>query len=493
MTVVRRVAGGVAVLVGIILVVVGSKGRPGELEAGPNRLVDARPGIEANNSPAVAVHPSRPEVLALANRVDTPLFSCSVALSGDGGASWRRLSFNLPAEAPNCFWPDVGFDDTGALLVLYTATGGRYNLPVSVWLQRFDGDVASGPALRITGPLGFHSNLAVQGRRVAVGWLQAGPTTVDMGEGFAPPHPLVVARSDDGGRSFAPPVAVSEADRLVALPSVVMGPDQQLIVGALDLGDDVLDYEARHDSQAGPPDDGRWRVVAWTSNDDGATFGPLAVVADDLVIPQRIIVNLGPRPGFGRDPQSGRLYATWDAGRGDERDVFLAWSDDSGRTWAPPTRVLRRAGTQTLPAVSVSPGGRVDVVFYDRGREPEDVLAEVALASSWDGGRSFTVSTVSDRSFDSRIGFGSAQGIPVIASQMASVSEPDRAVVVWTDTRKGTIDSNREDVAVAAVTVREPQGVRWPLLVLGAVIWTGGVVLILRRRSAGGPAGKSSL
>jgi len=372
----------------------------------------------------------------------------------------------------------VGFDAEGSLLVLYTSTGGRFNLPVSVWLQRFEAETPAGPAVRVTGPLGFHAGLGVDGRRVAVAWLQAGPTTVNKPEGFAPPHTLVVARSPDGGRRFSPPVSVGGAERLVALPTVVMGPERQVTVGALDLGDDLLDYEARHDSQGGPPDEGRWRVVAWTSQDDGASFGPTSIVADDLVIPQRIIVNLGPRPDFGRDPRTGRLYATWDAGQGDDRDVFLASSNDAGRTWAPPTRVAPRAGTQTLPAVSVSTDGRVDVAFYDRGREPEDVLAEVVLASSWDGGSSFVTATVSDRSFDSRVGFGSAQNIPVIASQMATVSEPDRSLVFWTDTRKGTVDTGRQDIALAAARPRPPRGRRVPLLAFGVLLVAGGLLAV---------------
>ena len=485
MTLNRRSAGCAAVVLGVALLVVGGSTRPAAIEAEPNRFVDVRPGIEAHNSPAVAFDPSRPGVMAVADRVSSPRFSCSVSLSDDGGGSWRRVGLDLPAEAPNCFWPDVAFDDKGSLLVLYTSTGGRFNLPVSVWLQRFEAETPAGPAVQVTGPLGFHSSLGVDGRRVAVAWLQAGSTTVDKPEGFAPPHALMVARSDDGGRRFSSPVPVSEADRLVALPTVIMGTDRQVIVGALDLGDDLLDYEAGHDSQGGPPDDGRWRLVAWTSEDEGASFGPTSIVADDLVIPQRIIVNLGPRPDFGRDPRSGRLYATWDAGQGNDRDVFLASSDDAGKTWAPPRSVLRRSGTQTLPSVSVSTDGRVDVAFYDRGREPEDVLAEVVLASSWDGGGSFVTTTVSDRSFDARIGFGSAEEIPVIASQMATVSEPDRSLVFWTDTRKGTIDTGRQDIALASAEPRPPRGRRAALLAFGVLLVAGGLLAVGGQRRPG--------
>ena len=474
----RLLAGVVAALLGVALVLLGARERPAELRPGVNRFLSGdRPGIDAQNSPAVAADPRRPDVVAVANRVDTPAFSCSITTSADGGRNWRPVGFALPTDAPNCFWPDVAFDDQGRLLVLFTATGGRYNLPVGVWLQRLDEAGPVGPAVPVAGQLAFHAHLAANGKRVLATWVQAGPATVDKGVGFAPPHPLMLARSDDSGRSFHPPVRVSEDTRRVALPTVLAGPGDEVLVGALDLADDALDYEALHESQGGPPAEGRWRVVTWTSVDGGATFRPASTVAEP-VIPRRIIVNLGPAPGFARDPASGRVYATWDGGRGDERDVSLAWSDDSGATWSPPVRVAPRRRTQDLPAVGVAPDGRVDVVFYDRSRDPDDLATEVALASSWDRGRSFVTTTVSDRPFDSRIGFGSAQDMPVLSSHLAVLSRPDRALAFWADTRRGTIDTNRQDLALAVVEARPGRGVWWPPLVLGALLLVAGAALV---------------
>ena len=470
---IRTVAGLAVAVLGLALALVGAQERPPEVHPGRTSflLVD-RPGIEAHNTPSVASHPARPHVLAAANRIDTPFFGCSLALSENGGGSWRPVE--LPLAAPNCYWIDVAYAGDGSLLVLYTATGGLYNLPVSVWVQRFEGTTPAGPPVQVAGSMAFHADLVVSEGRVLVTWVQAGPATVDKPVGFAPPRALVVTRSLDGGRTFSPPVTLSEPERLVALPTVLAGKGDQVVVGALDLGDDLLDYEARHESQGGPPAEGRWRVVSWTSEDGGATFGPTATVSDDLVIPQRLIVNLGPAPGFARDPTGGRLYATWDAGRGDDRDVFLASSDDGGRTWTPARRVVRRPGTQSLPAVAVAPDGRVDVLFYDRSRDPEDRRAETVLASSWDGGGSFTAATVSDRGFDTAVGFGSAQGIPLQGSHLAVLSEPGRALAFWADTRKGTVDTNRQDVALTSVGVRPAQGPRWPLVVLGAVLFVAG-------------------
>ena len=460
-------AAGVA-LIGLGAILLGAQPGPESLHPGVPGLVNTdRPGINAHNSPAVAANGN---VIAVADRIDTPRFSCSVSVSTTAGATWEPLSLPHPPDAPDCHQPDVAVDGDGHLLVLYTATGGQFNQPVGVWLQRYDGQTASGPAVRVAPAEAVHARLAVAGTRVWVTWVQAdGAAAKPLG--FAPgPNFVMLDRSDDGGRTFASPVKVSEPDRRAVQPTpVVVG--TTLVVGALDLGDDVLDYEARHGGQGGPPADGHWQVVAWTSTDGGATFGPAVIVASNLVIPQRIIVNLAPAPSFAVDPHHpGRLYASWDAGLGDGRDVFLARSDDAGATWAPAVTVLARPRGQFLPAVAVAPDGRVDVLFYDRSADPADVLTQVTMASSTDAGKTFRAVTVSDKAFDSRIGFGSSQGIPLLGSQLALLSQDGRALAFWSDTSRGTLDTNVQDLAMASVSVQTSGTRRRVLLLTGALL-----------------------
>ena len=483
-----RAAAAAALAVGIALVALGLLwDRPAGLRPRPTVIVNTdRPGLSAHNSPAVARHPSRPGVVAVADRIDLPRFGCSVSLSSTDGASWRSLPLPLPPEAPNCFAPDVGFDADGELLVLYTATGGRFNQPLGVWLQRYQGEAPAGPPERVAGPVAFHARMAVDGPRVAVAWVQALPGAAERPLGWeAGTNPVLLIRSADGGRSFSGPVTVSEPERRVVQPTVLLGPGDDVVVGALDLGDDIDDYEARHMGQGGAPSDARWRVVAWRST-GGAPFGAAVVVAGDLAPPGRIIVNLAPAPGFARDPGTGRLYATWDAGRGDGRDVALSRSDDGGTTWSPAVAVAPGPRAQHLPAVDVAPGGRVDIAFYDRRRDPGDVMAEAVLATSNDGGRTFTTTTVSDRAFDTRIGFGGFQGIPLLGSHVAVLSGADQALVFWSDTSGGTETTGNQDLAVAAVEVSGAAGPRWPLVAAGVALALAGVVAGLALRPKGG-------
>ena len=483
----RVVAAGVVALTGLVLLALGLVSQPARLRPGTPSTVntDDRGSINAHNSPAVAVAPGpAPAAIAVADRIDTPRFSCAAWVSTTGGATWRQLSIPLPVDAPNCHQPDVAYVAPDRLLVLYTATGGPFNQPVGVWLQRFDGETPAGAAVPVAPADAFPARMAVDGSRVWVTGIQAeGAAEKPLGFGTTP-APVRLARSNDGGATFSAPVTVSEGRRVVQPSPVVLGGDR-VVVGALDLAEDFADYEGRHGGQGGPPHEGRWRLLAWTSTDAGSSFGPPVTVAGDLVPPTRLIVNLAPAPSFAADPsRDGRLYAAWDAGQGDGREVFLARSDDAGATWSAPTSVAPAPRGQFLPAVGVSPAGRVDLVFYDRRADPDDVRAQVTMASSDDGGRTFRTETVSSAPFDTRIGFGSLQGIPLLGSRLAVLSESDRALAFWADTGRGTIDTNVQDLTVVIVDVEESGRRRPVLLALGALLLGlgGGLALLARLR-----------
>ncbi len=482
----RRVglgAGAVATVAGVLAVVLGVQGRVTSLRAGPPQPVSEDPqlAINVNTSPVVATDPLRPEVLVAAGRVDAPRLDCKVMLSTTGGAAWRPLELPLPPDAANCFWPAVAFDGDGNLLVLFTPTGGTYNLPSGLWLQRFTPDFTpDGAPLQVGGPLTFQPRLAVDGRRVLAMWIRASDVRATKFLGFGPPpNPIVLARSEDGGRTFAPPVTVSEPSRLAVQPTLMIGLGDQVVVGALDLGDDRTTYESAHEGRPGPPPPARWRVVAWTSSDGGGSFGPAATVAPEVVPAQRVLIDLAPAPAFALDPARRRIYAAWESGH----DVFVSRSDDGGTTWSPPHRIGPETGAQFLPGIDVAPDGRVDVAFYDRSRDPEDVLAEVVLASSSDGGRTFpTTGVVSDRPFDSMVGSFTGENV-MLGSHLALVSRPERTTLVWADGARGNRVNNIVDLVSATVDIRPDRGARVPLVAGGLVLAALGAAALATARS----------
>jgi len=465
----------VAAVAGVAAVVLGLRGGGTTLRPRPSQPVTETPqlSIDVNTSPVLAVDARRPDVMAVAGRVDAPRLNCTVAVTTTGGDAWRPLELPPAPGVENCFWPAVAFDGDGNLLVLYTPTGGPFNLPTGLWLQRFTTELAAdGAPVRVGGALTFQPRLAVEGRRVLVAWIAATEERATKFLGFGPPpNPILLARSDDGGRTFSPPITVSEPNRLAVQPTLLAGPGGEVVVGALDLVDDRFTYQTAHEGRPGPAPSGPWRLVLWRSGDGGATFGPAATVAEGVVPPQRVLIDLAPAPAFALDPPRRRTYATWETGR----DVMLSRSDDGGTTWTPPRRVGPAAGGQFLPGVAVAPDGRVDVAYYDRSRDPDDVLAEVVLASSADGGKSFVTKVVSER-FDSMVGSFTGEDV-MLGSHVAVSAQAATTTVVWPDTTRGNRTTNVVDLVSATVEVRAGAGARVPFVAGGALLLVSAIAL----------------
>jgi hypothetical protein len=490
--------------------------------------------IDAHNSPALARNPARPDNLAVSSRVDTPFFSCGLHVSVDGGASWSKTAIPAPpGEEAKCFAPDLTYAADGTLHLSFVTLRGSGNVPNAVWVSSSkDGGRTLSDPVQVTGRLAFQVRLAadpVKPERIYMTWLQAGEVATLKFTQTG--NPIQVARSDDGGASWSDPVRVSAPPReRVIAPSPVVGPEGDLYVLYLDIGKDRLDYAGAHEGMGGPPYDGAFRLVLARSRDGGATWGE-SEITDPLDPIQRFIVFLPAFPSVAVDG-SGRVYAAFHDDRLGDSDVWLWTLDPGASNWRGPTRVndtARRDGTwQYLPKVSVSPEGRLDVVYYDRrsdsrnvgddvslrpadagrssrpalrlsghpfdlpgvsvspdGRldvvypdrppEPGNVMNHVSLQSSFDHGKSFTPALrLSSRAFDSRIGFGANEGLPDLGSRLGLISTDQGALGLWTDTRAGTPETQKQDLAKAVATIAEPEGLPEPA---EAGLRYGGLVL----------------
>jgi hypothetical protein len=278
-------------------------------------------------------------------------------------------------------------------------------------------------------------------------------------------------------------VRVNPTARSRALaPSTAVGPHGEVYVLYLDLGNDRLDYEGEHQGRGGPPYPGPFKLVLARSLDRGRTWAE-SVVEDRLVPTERFIAFLPAFPSIAVDGSDGRVYAGFHDGRLGDPDV-LVWSrPDGAAVWDGPTRVNdtpeRDGSAQYLPKLAVAPKGRLDVVYYDRRSDPKDVRNEVSLQSSFDHGESFDASIVlSGRSFDSRVGYGNERELPDIGSRLGLISDDSSAFAVWSDTRSGTIDSNKQDVGSARAVFETPtwrEVARYALLVVGMALVIAGV------------------
>ncbi|MDQ6803551.1 MAG: hypothetical protein M3065_00995, partial [Actinomycetota bacterium] len=101
---------------------------------------------------------------------------------------------------------------------------------------------------------------------------------------------------------------------------------------------------------------------------------------------------------------------------------------------------------------------------------------------------------LSARPFDSRVGSGSERGMPDLGNRLGLVSDDSRALAVWSDTRAGTVDSNKQDIAGGAAAVAEPalgDPARYILRYGGVALALAGLALLVNgvrsRRQSGRP------
>lgn len=459
----------------------------------PVTATDVATTLRANNSPVLAVDRGDPRFVAVANRLDNPI-GCALHLSGDGGRSWVPANPvpKLPAGAKRCHAPEVVIDGKGVLYFLFVGLGGLPNRPVGAYLVTSGdrGRSFSAPR-RVLGPQAFMVRMAIDRDRGAKGrlhlvWVQAGSPAPPAGLP-AGPNPVMAAFSDDGGGHFSAPVQVSDADRRRAVaPALAVGRDHAVHVAYYDLADDDRDYQGL----PGPPWEQKWSLVVATSADGGRRFGRGVVVDADIVAPGRVAPVYTMAPAALIAGSGSALWVAWTDARHGDWDVLARRSGNAGRSWAPPQRVnddaLNSGAHQHLPALSVSPGGRVDMVFFDRRNDPANLTYDVYLASSRGGLDRFAANyRLSSRPSSSRIGprYAIDPERAELGSSTAVVSLPALAVAAWTDTRNA-IASPQQDIFATELALPADPGSprRWlPALAIALVLGAMVVVALGRR------------
>ncbi len=470
----------VAVVVGLVAVIgatVSLTGGSGSTEVGATGFVNREGPIDVANSPTVAYNPAREGNVVVTYRLDRPGYSAFLSYSYDGGESWEQTILPLPRDAAVCaaspqgspcpFAPDVAFAPDGTLYVTYVNLQGNGNRPDNLWISSStDGGRTLSAPTRIAGALTFQPRVTVDpDGPIYVTWLQA--EEVGLLRFAGPPPRIVTARSEDGGRTFAPPVAVSDVHReRVVAPSPVID-DGDLVVLYQDLKGNRRDFE----NQPGPPAELPFALVLTRSTDQGRTFAQGVEFESDIIATRRFLPFLPEMPQLAAAPD-GKLYATWADGRNGDDDVFLRSSSDGGRTWTDARKVNDNGadGTaQFLPNVEVGPGDRVSVLFLDGRNDPgAKARLDAYLATSTDGGKTFDNLRLTPKSFDESIGptFGPEYGTD-FGTKLGLAAGDGQLFAAWVDTSAGTPATGRQDVNFAAVDVPEG-GSR--ALVLGALV-----------------------
>jgi hypothetical protein len=243
------------------------------------------------------------------------------------------------------------------------------------------------------------------------------------------PGGIWLAKSTDGGLSFATPVPVSTSGGLQGSAPIV-GPNSELYV-AWNIG-----Y---------PTDTG---IGFAKSLDGGQTFSAPQTIART----SRIFISgternpMFPSMAVDRSPDSpnfGNLYVAFHTNNiSGKPDAAMVTSTDGGDTWSAPILINDDGGVgaQWSPTISVDDSGNVNAFFYDRRDNPGTSLTNLYYAQSTDGGQSFGANVlVTDVPSPWHIvgdGFSISWG-----DYFSSLSIGNDALVAYTDGRDGDPDA----------------------------------------------------
>ncbi len=170
-------------------------------------------------------------------------------------------------------------------------------------------------------------------------------------------------------------------------------------------------------------------IMLTSSRDGGRTFSRVRSIIHTAPI-MFAIDTLDRANGFPQiaiDPKNKRLYVTWSDYRNGDLDVFLSSSADKGKHWTSPVRVnndpIHDGAEQFFQWLAVDPvDSSVNVVFYDRRRDPQNRKQIVVLARSGDGGRTFNNYAWTEDPFEAGgVFFGDYSGLAAYAGRVYGV------------------------------------------------------------------------
>jgi hypothetical protein len=408
----------------------------------PTNVRVSHDGHDDHAEPCLAVNPRDPRhLLAVCNHENLPPATYS---SFDGGRTWRSNGpLLLPAGFIGGGNNTVGFDGDGrglvcSLLVQPPSPSAPKGLGFSVGVWRTD-----------DGGRTFTPPVAVSGSGVGTfdhPWLAAerrSPNAVHVvwAEGTAPQllTALKYARSTDGGQTFEAPRTIASDSRGLGDAMIACGPPGSVYVIYHASPAPGRTATRRLESPA--------TVIVLRSQDRGQTFDrlvELGLTTFDISFPGTDSNTL---PAIAADPHSGLVCAAFTRHEVGARhaDILLAASRDGGRTWSRAKAVTPQDQVIYFePQVAIDAGGRIGVMAFAMAHGKVSVVLMLSEPGSLRFGPPIIITS---HPFDpAKSEFGRRW---YIGSYQALATTPGAFHPLWNDTRTG-----RMQLFTAAVRVR---------------------------------------
>lgn len=410
----------------------------------------------AQREPTVAVFGARvvvgwnDETVGLAETVRGFRHSVSYGFSGDGGATFRDAG-----ELGSTHWgadPSLAVDRNGTFyfgkMDLMSTNSAFDRIAV---FKSIDGGATFSSGVTASGPIPAQPE-ANDKPTIAVdntGGPFDGNVYVSWSLSKAGALNLRFSRSTDGGSSYSDPIELSAGGAEQASIPVV-GPAGELYVIWIRLtsGDLFIAKSV----------DGGVSFAPAVRVANASAIGELENETAQFcgrVLKGSLRAGRGPSIAVDRSdgPRRGTVYVVYAAhgAAADAADVYLTKSGDGGATWSTPSRLNDdvTANDQWLPYVVVAPNGAVAVSWYDRRLDPNNLYFDLFLRTSTDGGASFGANTKITETASPPTEINRRLGFPPYTCYHGSynfmAADASGLYVVWTDNRRirsSIVDAN---------------------------------------------------
>lgn len=261
--------------------------------------------------------------------------------------------------------------------------------------------------------------------RIYVTWtrFESSPTGAYVGS------PIYIAYSSDHGRSWSTPrpVAASEfSANQGAVPAV--GPRGELYVAFENFNtpndlDQVLVAKSL---------DGGRTFAPPAKAADVYDICPRVVFNSCSLSNSFFRVNSFPSVAV--DSRRGHVFITWGDYRLGSAKAFIVRSTDGGERWSPARAVSNESpNDQVFPWVATTPDGSPNVVYYDRRDDPDNFFLSVYVSTGRGGGLRFAPAVrVSSGPSNPDVQFGGS----FIGDYIGIAATAGRLNPIWTDTRR---------------------------------------------------------
>ncbi|MEA3477100.1 MAG: hypothetical protein U9R60_02895, partial [Bacteroidota bacterium] len=253
---------------------------------------------------------------------------------------------------------------------------------------------------------------------------------------FAPPFPIMISYTDDGGQNWSLPGQINNPPNRSAGGDICIGPNGEVYVcwaGVTEVSPFKEIYVGFASSTNGGTD--------WNVNENAFYMNGITGV-----LPEKGNIRVNGLPGIAVDITGGERHG-WIyviTGQkdllpaGTDPDIILNRSTNGGLSWSDASRVNQDAfdngKTQYFPTVHIDKFGAVDILYYDDRNTSSD-SAGVFLGRSLDGGDHWSEYEISDHNYKPAPIGGLGQGYQ--GDNIDLISTDTRIWPVWMDNSSG--------------------------------------------------------